>query len=142
MSDLLNKMRADSRQLDRGRPDPSPLIGDWVNSNPETDYIWKITVAKRDGLLIVRAYGAHSPEPLDWGEAEAIAYVTGETLNAVGFHARYDFGEIETYLAANQKLGILVIQSYTSFKDRSGRMNHFAREFFHRSLAQAMTEDR
>ena len=131
MSDSLSKMRADGRQLVEGESDLSPLLGDWVNSNPQTDYISKLSVARQNGALVVHIYGANSPEPIDWGEAKAIAYVTGGTLDIIGFHARYDFGEIETFLAANQKLGILVIQSYTSFKDTSGRMNHFAREFFH-----------
>jgi hypothetical protein len=131
MSNPLNMMMADSKQLVEGEPDLSPLLGDWVNSNPETDYISKITVARQNGRLVVRVFGAHSPEPIDWGKTEATAYVTGGSLDGVGFHARYAFGEIETYLAANQKLGILVIQSYTSFKDQSRRMNHFAREFFH-----------
>lgn len=131
MSKPLSMTRADGKQLVEGEPDLSPLLGDWVNSNPETDYISKLTVARKNGLLVVRVYGAHSPEPIDWGETEATAYVTGGSLDGVGFQAIYAFGEIETYLAANQKLGILVIQSYTSFKDASGRMNHFAREFFH-----------
>lgn len=131
MTNPLSMMRADSKQLVEGEPDLSPLLGNWVNSNPETEYISKLTVAKQNGLLVLHVYGAHSPEPIDWGEAGATAYVAGGTLDGVGFHARYGFGEIETYLVANQKLGILVIQSYTSFKDTSGRMNHFAREFFH-----------
>jgi hypothetical protein len=131
MTNPLSMMRADSKQLVEGAPDLSPLLGNWVNSNPGTDYISKLTVAKQNNMLVLRVYGTHSPEPIDWGEARATAYVTGGTLDGVGFHARYAFGEIETYLVANQKLGILVIQSYTSFKDTSGRMNHFAREFFH-----------
>lgn len=131
MSNPLNMMMADGKQLIDGEPDLSPLLGDWVNSNPETDYIIKLNVARQDGRLVVRIFGAYSPEPIDWGEVEAIAYMTGGSRDCVGFHARYSFGEIETYLAANQKLGILVIQSYTSFKDASGRMSHFAREFFH-----------
>ena len=137
MSNPLSMMRADGKQLVEGEPDLSPLLGDWVNSNPETDYISKITVAGRNSRLVVHVYGAHSPELIDWGEAEATAYVIGGTSEGVGFHARYSFGEIETYLAANQKLGILVIQSYTSFKDASGRMNHFSREFFHQQVSSS-----
>jgi hypothetical protein len=51
---------------------------------------------------------------------------------AGGFHAFYNHEGIETHLVANQKLGILVIQSYTRYVDGSGRTSHFAREFFHR----------
>ena len=132
MDNLSNMMRADSKQLVKGEPDLSVLLGTWVNTNPETDYISKLTIDERNGIIVVRAFGAYAPELIDWGEAEATAYVTGGTLEGVGFLARYVFGESETFLAAIHKLGILVIQSYTSFKDASGRMNHFGREFYHR----------
>ena len=125
-------MRADTRQVIGGTPDLSPLIGEWVNTSDETDYIVKIIIEDRNGRLMLRAYGADSPNPIDWGETEATPYVAGGTMESTGFHARYDFGSIETFLVANQKLGILVIQSYTEFKDGSGRMSHYAREFFHR----------
>lgn len=125
-------MRADSKQLAGAPADLAPLLGTWSNTNPQTDYITKIIVTERNGVLLIRAYGSSSPEPADWGEAEANAYVAGGTTKAAGFHARYDFGALRTELAANEKLGILVIQSYTSFDDGSGRLGHFAREFFHR----------
>lgn len=128
MSDQLQMMRADAKQAVNAAPDVSPLLGTWVNTDPRSDYISKLTVAERNGRIYVRAYGTNSSEPIDWGEIEATPYGTHE---AIGFHARYDFGGIETCIAANQKLGILVIQSYISFRDTSDRVNRFAREFFH-----------
>jgi hypothetical protein len=124
-------MKADL-EIGPGKPDISPLIGTWVNTNPATRYITKLLVGERDGALTTRIYGAGSPEPVDWGEVEANPYVSGGSTDAVGFHTSYDFGAVETSLAANYKLGILVIQSYTRYKDQSGRLDHFSREFFHR----------
>ena len=129
---LTRYMRADSRQVIGGSPDLSPLLGTWLNTNPVTDHICRMVILERGGRLIIHAYGADLPEPIDWGEIEATPYTSGKSLEAGGFHAAYDFGEIETHLASNQKLGILVIQSYTSFKDGSGRQSYFTREFFHR----------
>jgi hypothetical protein len=131
MKPALSKTRADTRQITNATLDLSSLLGAWKNTKPGTDYIERLIVSEREGAVRVRAFGAFSPEPIDWGETVATPFVAGGTLEAAGFHAHFDFGEIETFLAANQKLGILVIQSYTSFKDGSGRANHFAREFFH-----------
>jgi hypothetical protein len=132
MAVQVQTMRADSKQLVGIPPNLTPLLGTWINANPATDYIAKIIVTERSGVLVVRAYGSSLPYPVDWGEAEASAYVLGGAAKAAGFHARYDFGALRTELAANEKLGILVIQSYTLFNDGSGRLGHFAREFFRR----------
>jgi shikimate dehydrogenase len=130
MSNPLSMMTADAKQVE---PDLTPLLGAWMNVNPRTDYISGLTVVERGGRLFVQAYGADPTDRVDWGEAEATPYA-GETLEAAGFHTRYDFGESEIRVAANYKLGILVIQTYTSFRNASDRRNRFAREFFHQQL--------
>ena len=124
--------KADAWPMTEGQIDVSPLLGHWMNTKSDTDYFSEVIVSQREGSLIIQLIAANGAEPIDWGETTATPYLSGRALEAAGFHARYDFGQIETMIAANQKLGILVIQSYTSFKDGSGRHNHFAREFFHR----------
>lgn len=130
--DRVSYMRADARRRPAGEVDVSCLLGDWINVNPGTDYLVRLEAAESGGALRIRAYGSGSSSPVDWGEVEATPYVAGSGLEAGGFHARYSFEAAETFLAANQKLGILVIQSYTSFRDGSGRPAYFAREFFRR----------
>jgi hypothetical protein len=49
----------------------------------------------------------------------------------MAFTARYDFGFMETTLAVYMKGGILVLDSFNSFKDSSGRCDYFTREFYH-----------
>jgi hypothetical protein len=127
---LFHSMRADARQRVGGAPDLSPLLGTWINVNPQTECIVKLVATENGDGLRVHAYGAGFPEPIDWGEVEATPYVAGGTTEGGGFLARYDLGAVETVLVTNQKLGVLVIQSYTRFKDGSGRLGYFAREFF------------
>lgn len=125
-------MKADQRPSVQEPLDLSPLVGDWVNTKPDSSYLVRVVLTQQDNRLVFRAYGANEPDPIDWGEIEAVPYTTGTSLMAGGFHAFYNLHGVETHLVANQKLGILVIQSYTRYLDGSGRTSHFAREFFHR----------
>jgi hypothetical protein len=125
-------MKADQRPSVKEPLDLSPLVGDWVNTKPDTSYLVRVVLTEQDSCLVFRGFGANESEPIDWGEVEAVPYAAGTSLMAGGFHAFYNLDGIETHLVANQKLGILVIQSYTRYLDGSGRIGHFAREFFHR----------
>lgn len=124
--------RADTWPVMEGQPDISALLGHWINTKRDTDYVSEVIVREQEGRLVIRLLGTGVAEPIDWGEIMATPYVSGRTLEAGGFHARYDFGQSETLIAANQKQGVLVMQLYSSFNDGSGRQNHFSREFFHR----------
>ena len=104
------------------RPDLTPALGTWFNCNLETGEILSLSLAEGGGGLILRAFGADDPSPCDWGQTPAIPYISGLGSREVGgFTARYDFGFMETQIAANLKYGVLVIQSYNTFKDGSGR---------------------
>jgi hypothetical protein len=118
----------------------APLLGTWVNAKQNTDHIAKVEVAERNGTLIIRLYGSSSDELVDWGEAEAIPFAFTGTTQVAGFHSRYSLGDTRIEIAANVKLGILVIQTYTSFQDESDRLSQFSREFFYRSLVEPADE--
>lgn len=124
-------MRADTQLPTEGTADLSELLGTWINADPETDDIIRFILAGQNDTFTVQVYGANTPEPIDWGEVEATPCATGTTLEIAGFDARYDFGPVETLLAAYGAKGVLVIQTYTRFKDGSGRPDYFTREFFH-----------
>ena len=118
------------------KPAPEPLAGTWFNTDPETGEISKVILSIRDGAVAVRAFGANSTEPIDWGEVPATPYVDRIGLSLVtGFLAYYDFGFMKTQLATNVKYGVLVIQSYNQFSDASGRPPYFTREFFSKEVA-------
>ncbi len=112
--------------------DPSPLMGCWINTNTDTPGIAKVIISRSDHDVSVRIFSASGPTPRDWGNANVeVLYSTGvHSLTATAFVARYDFDFIETCLEANLSLGLLVIATYSTFKDDTGRSNYFAREFF------------
>jgi hypothetical protein len=129
---IAQTMRADAKAMVGTKPDIAPLLGTWINAKRDTDHIAKVVVTERDDALFVRLYGS-ADELVDWGEVEATPYVFTGTTNVAGFHARYELGTTGIEIAANVKLGILVIQTYTSFSDE--RLSQFSREFFHLSAA-------
>jgi hypothetical protein len=131
-------MKADRRAQTNTIYDISPLLGDWVNVKTDSNYLVRAILTEKsdrnqsDRRLILRSYGANDPEPIDWGEVEAIPYLAGTASIANGFHALYNLDGIEVHLVANYKLGILVIASYVRYLDGSNRTSHVAREFFRR----------
>ncbi len=116
-----------------GEIDVAPLLGTWWATDKATDSVVKLELADRAGSFVVHAFGACTPAPCDWGERPAVPYAaTVGSRDAMAFSAVYDFGFMETLLAAYMKGGILVLDTFNSFKDGSGRASYFTREFFHR----------
>jgi hypothetical protein len=119
-------------QVGGGQVDPSSLAGTWLNTDKKTRGIAKLALRQDDGGLKVRAFGACDPTPCDWGEVQGSAFSSGVgSPEGMAFTALYDFGFMETFLAVYLKGGILVLDSFNSFKDDSGRSDYFSREFFH-----------
>jgi hypothetical protein len=132
-----------AREADRPVPgaapagplDVSPLLGTWVNTDPESAGIVRIEIAAADqGGLVVGVRAAGQPSPRDWGEVRAeTVYADGlQSARAVAFTARFDLDVLEVHLQANQNQGLLVVASFHRFKDGSGRADYFAREFYRR----------
>jgi hypothetical protein len=136
--DTLAYVRAEDQLQDGatapgGALDLTPLAGTWHNTETDTAGVLKLVLSPFDGLFLVKAIGASSPSPYDWGEVPATVY--GESVaatEAMGFSAVYDFGFLTTILAGHVRQGILVLCTFNSFKDLSGRSNYFTRELFHR----------
>jgi hypothetical protein len=118
------------------RPDLGPALGTWYNCNVDTGEILSLSLSERDGELVLRAFGALDRSQRDWGETAAVPHVSSlDSTEVSGFTALYDFGFMETQIAANLKHGVLVIQSYNTFRDKSSRPSYFTREFFHQNLS-------
>lgn len=116
-----------------GEVDPSPMFGTWHNTDKKTAGVVRMVLAESNGRFTVRAWGAGEAELFDWGEAAATAHAAGVgSREGMAFSAVYDFGFVEVILAAYTKSGILVLDTFNTFKDGSGRANYFTREFFHR----------
>lgn len=134
----LEYVRAEDQLPDQAvaaeRPlDPALLVGTWYATDHQATGVIRLELRQHDGALRVRALGAAPAEPIDWGEVEAVFYGASVTAtDAMAFSAMYDFGFLVTILAAYAKQGILVLDTYNTFTDASGRSNYFSREFFHR----------
>jgi hypothetical protein len=131
-------MRAEERLPEGVTPpggitDLSALLGAWFNTDKDTGGLVRMVLGGTPEGFTVQAWGAASPEPLDWGAVPAVSYAAGVGSAAgMAFSATYDFGFVETFLAAYTKSGILVLDTFNVFKDGGGRSNYFSREFFHR----------
>jgi len=124
--------------------DTAPLLGTWVSFDAATRGLVRVVVAGRGGRLAVRAFGASSPAPQDWGETEGDAFAGGvegvegvEGAAAVAFTARYRFGFVDVLLAAYLNRRLLVVDCYSVFRDGSGRSSYFGRDHFYQPAESA-----
>jgi len=113
--------------------DCSLLVKTWTNTNEDTRGITRVTVADRRGSLWVRIEGAGGDSPRDWGEAqvEAVYGAAPESRIPMSFNATFDLGSMRSHVQANVNQGLLVMVTFNSFTDDSGRADYFSREFFH-----------
>ncbi len=112
--------------------DLGKLTGLWKNTNRATRGICELTFTKNGDAYELNALGAG--EPCDWGKVVVIPYADGVDANyPAGFVAVYGFSFMQVFLAANMNKGLMIIASYNTFCDGSGRSNCFSREFFYRA---------
>jgi hypothetical protein len=111
--------------------DLSELIGTWVNSNPDTNGVARMTVSQSDGKLLLRVYAVSPDGLLDWGLADLTLFsASPSSKGAAGFTCLYDFGFVETQLQAMILKGLIVLAQIHRFKDDSRRVDYFVREYF------------
>lgn len=110
-----------------------PLTGSWRNTNSASRGIVRLEVTEDEDGLRVRAFGAGTPQPLDWGEVPASVLYADSLRSRKGhaFLASFDFGFQESHLQCNLSQGLLIVASFNVFKDGSGRSSYFSREFYH-----------
>jgi hypothetical protein len=112
-------------------PELTPALGTWFNCDLETGGILSLSLAEGDGGLILRDFGADDSSPCDRGQTPAIPHVSGLGSREVsGFTARYDFGLSVLSLAVNEVQGLLIIASFSTFRDESGRSSDSTRGYF------------
>jgi hypothetical protein len=129
----IEEQLAPGAELGGGKVEFAGLLGTWWNTDKGTGGLVRMELLQRGEELVLRAFGAASPQPRDWGEVVAQAYSAAVgSPTGMALSARYDFGFLEVLLAAYTKSGILVLDTFNTFKDGSGRAPYFSREFFHR----------
>lgn len=127
--------RLDDRIEGDQQIDPSEIdyvIGDWYNTDAHTGQIAQVKISGSVEELTIRAWGASTPDPIDWGSTELHPFLDRGSLHHIqGLTASWDLDFMSTEICCNIKGGILVIQTYNRFKDDSKRPNYFTKEFFH-----------
>lgn len=111
--------------------DPKPLLGHWINSNPDTNSIARINITESNGQLQLQVFAVGPDGPIDWGLAPAEVFASGPTSSTgAGFMCTYDFGFAEARFQAMIMKGLLVLAQFHSFKDDSKRASYFLREYY------------
>lgn len=111
--------------------DVSGLAGVWINSNPDTNGIARMEFSESNGKLSVRVDAIGPDGLIDWGLAPVKLFAASPSSRATaGFTCTYDFGFAETQLQAMIMKGLIVLAQVHKFKDDSGRMDFFVREYF------------
>ena len=111
--------------------DLTAFPGAWLNSNPDTRGIARLSMTVADGSLSVQVFGIGPDGLIDWGRADATVFTSSPTSRiGAGFTCIFDFGFAETRLQGMLMKGLLVLGQLHRFKDESQRMNYFVREYF------------
>ena len=112
--------------------DLTAFLGVWINVNPHTTGIARLDVSSTDQGLRLTTHALGHNGMISWGAVEDITPFASSSTStkAAGFEATYDFGFVEVRLQGNLNKGLLVLASYSRFKDGSGRVNYFTREYF------------
>lgn len=138
ISEMALKYMKEEDRLDEGSQapggeiDPAPLLGTWYATDKQAGGVAKVILTQAARRFMVHAFGADEDGSRDWGEVEGVAYGHDVTATeAMSFTATYDFGFMATVMAAYAKQGILVLDTFNTFRDDSGRAPYFTREFFH-----------
>lgn len=107
--------------------DLNAIVGTWINSNQQTEWIKKFTITQQSDRVFINAYGGNSSE--DWGKVEITTYV--DNLGQTGFSAQYNLDGVEPLLAANLNKGLCIIAAFLKFKN-GDRPNFLSREFYYK----------
>lgn len=107
------------------------MLGMWKNVNPKSGQIARIEVIAENDQIFLHCYGITEEGETDLGTAACELFSSNVSSAVIeGFACNYHFDFMDIRIAGNVKYGVMVIQTYNTFKDGSGRNNYFCREFF------------
>lgn len=111
--------------------DTSALLGIWVNSNPDSNGIARMTMSESGGNLTLQVWAIGPDGLIDWGIEDVSVFTSASSSRVgAGFACQYDFGFVKTRLLGMILKGLLVLAELHIFKDDSGRADYFVREYF------------
>lgn len=127
IDDIIPTPQAGARRVDL-----SGFAGRWVSSDAGSRGIPAFALTVDEQTVRGQFFGAGAQGLVDWG-AQPVAQIFTDGVGSsrgAGFALHYDFGFLETRLQVNLKLGVAVLGAFNTFKDGSGRLPYFAREFY------------
>jgi hypothetical protein len=109
---------------------PSALIGTWNNCDAATRGLLRVVIAASGSAITVRAFGACTPTPCDWGTVPGLAYAADvSSSSAVAFTAHYKFSFKETIVTGVLDQRTLIVETFNRFTDGSGRSNYYSKAY-------------
>jgi hypothetical protein len=109
----------------------SQWTGNWVNSNPDTTGIGRLVISETNGNFFLEVQAIGPDALIDWGKTAINTLAASPSSRAgAGFTCLYDFGFATTRLQGMIVKGLIVLAQFHRFKDESGRMDYFLREYF------------
>jgi hypothetical protein len=113
------------------------FAGDWTNVDTNTGGITTLSIGISGASANVQAWGKCHPTDCDWGTVPAFAFAPDVSSDlasqAQALVAIFDSGFSETTLFIKPQGNRLWVQSYTRFKDNSGRSNYASSDAFQKS---------
>lgn len=106
---------------------PADFLGTWVNVDQDTRGLTTLNIVTGGTGLMVQGFGKCHPTDCDWGfiPLNLFGYSVTDTNPTWGM-ATWDFGFSETTLVIHREGDQLIAETYTVFKDNSGRANYRA----------------
>jgi hypothetical protein len=108
----------------------APLVGTWSACNKKTRDIVRVVITASGASLSVQVFGACTPTPCDWGVVGGTAYaVDVGSTDAIAFTAQYKFSFKTAIVTGLLDQGSLILETYNTFTDGSGRSNYYSRSY-------------
>jgi hypothetical protein len=133
MSELRYTRRDEQIDIVPGRAadvDPSPLLGTWENTNPQTTGIAGVAITRDDTGVVVTVRPADVARAPYRARVDALYGSTVTATAASALTAEFADPSVETRLEANLSLGLLVIGACHTIRNGRGS-SYFQREFFY-----------
>lgn len=107
--------------------DVSNLLGEWVNVNAHTDFIYDLQMSLQDHKLILRVLSSNT-DIADATPLEAVPFPVEQSTTVAGFYIYSS--QVDLTIAANEKFGILVLQCYLPVNTEYSEGYQLTREFY------------
>jgi len=114
------------------------FAGRWTNADTNTGGMTTLQIGVSGDSADVHAWGKCHPSDCDWGSVSFNAFAPDVSSDlaskAIALMGVFDAGFSETTVIIKPSGSQLSVQSFTRFKDNSGRSNYVSNYIFQKSL--------